>query len=312
MLIATNDTVYEWSRDPAPATQPRSIWAGGEVRALAVRGGCRLIGSDDGLHVVRSSRDTLLLTEISASISSLLLTREEPLCALAGTEGAHLLAVDGDGVQGWIDAFDALSCRAHWHTPWGGPPAVRSLAASSDGRTIYADIHVGSIMRSDNAGLTWSPVDDAIHEDVHQVSTSAAAPHRVYANTANAVFVSDDRGQSWTHRCAGLSQRYGRAIAVHPAAPDCLLASVSDGPHGGRGRLYRSVDAGEHWQHVKDGFPAETQRNIDTFHVAFDGEGTAWCAVEADLYRSTDRGLSWNVYWQAPARIKSIACDNSG
>ena len=25
--------------------------------------------------------------------------------------------------------------------------------------------------------------------------------------------------------------RYGRAIAVHPKDPDCLLASVSDGPY---------------------------------------------------------------------------------
>ena len=74
---------------------------------------------------------------------------------LIGTEEAHLYEVDESSQVRRIKSFDELPCREHWHTPWGGPPAVRSLAVSSDGQTVYADIHVGSIMRSEDAGLTW-------------------------------------------------------------------------------------------------------------------------------------------------------------
>ena len=51
MLIATNDTIYEWNRRWPGATQPRSFWTGGVVRALAVCGDCRMIGADSGFAV---------------------------------------------------------------------------------------------------------------------------------------------------------------------------------------------------------------------------------------------------------------------
>ena len=51
--------------------------------------------------------------------STLLVMTDDPLSALVGVEEARLLMVDGDGIQGWVEAFDALSCRSQWHTPWG-------------------------------------------------------------------------------------------------------------------------------------------------------------------------------------------------
>ena len=50
--------------------------------------------------------------------------------------------------------------------------------------------------------------------------------------------------------------------------------------------------------------------NIDTYQVAFSQDGTAWSIVENTLYRSDDRGASWNVFWEAPETIEIIACKN--
>ena len=44
--------------------------------------------------------------------------------------------------------------RQSWYTPWAVRPAVRSLAHSGD--WVFADIHVGSIMRSPDAALPGS------------------------------------------------------------------------------------------------------------------------------------------------------------
>ena len=65
--------------------------------------------------------------------------------------------VGEEGPAERVVAFDELACREEWYTPWGGPPAVRTFAKTQDG-FCYADIHVGSIMRSPDEGISWEPV----------------------------------------------------------------------------------------------------------------------------------------------------------
>ena len=207
------------------------------------------------------------------------------------------------------ESFAALECRDSWHTPWGGPAALRSLACNG-GDWVYADIHVGSIMRSPDRGETWAPVTPDLHEDVHQVNACSGAPGRVYAQTADAFWISDDHGDSWAHRAADLGERYGRAVVACPSDPDLVLATVSDGPHGENvlGQLYRSEDAGRSWEHVAGSFPGWSAANIDTFHVAFSPGGVAWAAVVDTVYIGRNRATDWEPFWRAPSPIHMLAC----
>jgi hypothetical protein len=99
---------------------------------------------------------------------------------IALTDGSLLL--QEDGTANLCTGFEALPVRSEWYTPWGGPPAVRSFAATTDG-CVYADIHVGSIMRSPDQGHTWEPVTPTLHNDVHEVATTPASDNHVAANT---------------------------------------------------------------------------------------------------------------------------------
>ena len=310
MLIATESSVFKWrSGDGAPI----QLLDEGRVSAMAEGSRNDALALKDSLLWAETNGECHRAGNPTDPVTSLLILDEQAREVLLGTHEAHL--------QRWttvaarplpVDGFEQLECRSEWHTPWGGPPSIRSLASAGDGQILYADIHVGSIMRSENGGQSWSPVEPQLDEDVHPVCTCSKAPDRVYANTASAVFVSADRGRSWTHRGRDLQSRYGRAIAVDPADPDALLASVSDGPHGGRAQLYRSVDGGGRWTHVVEGFPASSPGNINTFQIAFDADSTAWAALGPRLYASQYRGERWEVVWQAPQPIRLLACHLPG
>ena len=76
---------------------------------------------------------------------------------LVGTEGAHLLRVAG-GEARPEPGFDEADGRARWYTPWGGPPDTRTIAVAGDG-TVYVNVHVGGVLRSEGDGR-WVPTVD--------------------------------------------------------------------------------------------------------------------------------------------------------
>ncbi len=305
MLIATETRVYAHSTD---GSAPKALYENGGVKRIAECGTAAVIALTGGdMVVVDGAGARTVATGIDEEVAALLALSTDPLNVLIGTDdGAFVYRLTGDGPAERVETFDALACRSDWYTPWGGPPAVRAFAASTDG-WVYADIHVGSIMRSPDEGATWEPVTPDLHVDVHEVATSPVDAARLYANTADAVFISDDRGATWAHRPDGLSARYGRAIAVHPTDPDVVLASVSNGPGGGDARLYRTDDAGATWSHVVDGFPAACEKNIDTFQVVFTVDGTAWAVVGSTLYEGRRGGSEWASVWEAPEPLRMLA-----
>jgi hypothetical protein len=306
MIVATRKAVFVLHNDGSrirpnvllDKLEIRRVVAGKKFIVVALEGG-DLIILDMSQNEMR-----MLETGISDRIDSLCILNENPFDLIIGTTPPFLFRMNEEGPAKRIKSFDELKVRSKWYTPWGGPAAVRSIARSNDG-WIYADIHVGSIMRSPDSGQTWKPVTPSLHKDVHEVATTPSSQRRVYANTYLSVYVSSDRGESWEHRSKDLNNRYGRGIAVNPEDPDVMLCGVSDGPTGANvnGQLYFTEDAGLSWIHITKGFPYSTRKNVDTFHIAFSNEDVAWVTDEEDLYISLDSGSTWSHYWKAPDEI---------
>jgi len=51
-----------------------------------------------------------------------------------------------------------------------------------------------------------------------------------------------------------------------------------------------------------------TRKNINTFQVAFAKDGTAWAAVDRNLFVGSKDGTEWRQYWEAPSEIQIITC----
>ncbi len=208
---------------------------------------------------------------------------------LIGTSEAHLLAWDGAALVRDA-AFDEVEGRREWHTPWGGPPDVRSLAHLPDG-TVLANVHVGGIVRG-GAG-PWAPTLD-IRADVHQVIAPAppGSPDLALAATAWGPAVSRDGGRSWEFDTAGLPTTYQRSVAL---AAGFQLAGIADGSGGGHVALYRKeLGSADPFVKCEPGLPEWFPGHIDTFALVARDETVVAADPDGSLYGSEDAGATWN------------------
>src|SRR6185369_15523564 len=103
-----------------------------------------------------------------------------------------------------LTGFDNVESRDKWYAGSAiidgkrvGPPlGIRSMAATCDGAVLLANVHVGGVPRSTDAGLTWRPTID-IDSDVHQVCAHPTRPNLVIAAAAVGLCVSRDTGETW-------------------------------------------------------------------------------------------------------------------
>jgi hypothetical protein len=303
--VGTNDGLFEIDLDAAaPKAGPVGGFRGQEVTALTGdRDGERVWAVTDGrtvrleeaagswLEVARSDRDDL--TCLLASSVGL----------LAGTDEAHLLRLDGDRLVP-LDAFEQVRGRNRWYTPWGGPPAVRSLCEDLAGR-LHVNVHVGGIPRSLDGGGSWEPTID-IDADVHQVLAHPARPDVVLAAAAVGLVWSQDGGGRWRTEVEGLHAAYARALAVtlHDNGGageqdlETVLLSVSTGPGGRRAAVYRAPLADApggrlRFARCRRGLPEWFSGNVDTGCLAASGSSAVLGTADGTLYASGDAGGTW-------------------
>lgn len=217
-----------------------------------------------------------------------------------GTDDARMLRLtNGNGTLEPIDAFQHVPGSDAWFAGSAivngqrvGPPlGVRSLAASSSGSILFANVHVGGIPRSTDGGRSWYPTID-INSDVHEVCASQTDPEIVVAAAAVGLCISRDSGKTWTIERERLHDAHCYAVAI--AGDDILFASAQD-PFAAPGRIYRrplrpngSVEA------VEGGMPAWTEGMVDTGCISTHGSSVAVADKGGNLYGSDDFGRTWS------------------
>jgi hypothetical protein len=214
---------------------------------------------------------------------------------LVGTSHAHLLRVSGPGVER-VDAFDEAPGRDGWYTPWGGPPDTRSIA-ENDG-VVFANVHVGGIVRSRDRGDTWEPTID-VDADVHRVWVDVRG---VYAACARGLAVSRDSGETWTVESDGLHAPYSRGVTM---CGDTVLVTASTGPHGGRAAIYRASSGGGPFERCRRGLPEWFDDNIDSSWLDAMPELAAFASSDGRVFASSDEGASWD---EVASGLPSIGC----
>jgi len=288
----------------------REEWPGRSVRGLSHDGGDGVLAIVDGTLLCRRAADgtwrTLARSEVELACAIAL--GEEIYVGVSHTPDVMRLA---RGRLERLAGFDAVAGRDKWYAGAAlidgrllGPPlGIRSLAASCDGTTLLANVHVGGIPRSTDGGSTWHPTID-IDSDVHQVCTHPRRPELAIAATAMGLAVSRDGGASWAIEREGLHACYCSAVAF---IGDDLLVAASTDHFARQGAVYRRrIDAHTPLVPVA-GLPQWLNGIADTGNVAVRAATLAVADKYGTLYQSEDAGQHWSQAAQGLPTPSSVA-----
>ena len=284
ILVGTEDGLWQVRGDTA---EPVARFAGRSVTALA-RDGERTWAVVEG-RTIWTTRDGAWQEYRSIDGPPATCLAPTATGLLVGTEQAHLLRVT-DAVEP-VASFETVEGRDAWHTPWGDPADVRSIALAGDG-TIHVNVHVGGVVRSRDGGRSWSPTVD-IETDVHQVLAHPTRPDVVLVAAFAGFGVSHDGGDAWEFITSGMHAHYSRAVAV---SGETVLISASTGPRGRRAAIYRKpLDSSLDFVRCRDGLPAWFDANIDTGCLAAAGPVVVFGTEDGRVFRSVDDGERWQL-----------------
>lgn len=240
-----------------------------------------------------------------------------PDSLLAGIEPAGLFASDDAGAS-WrpVGGLNNHPTRHTW-SPAKGGLAVHSLAVDPlNPRWRYVALSAGGVYRSGDGGATWEPANRGVRAPylaggegqsghcVHRLFMHPRYPQRLYQQSHNGTYVSDDRGEHWEEISAGLPSDFGYALTADARDPDTVFviperSSQFRATVDGRLRVYRSSDGGGHWRAMTEGLP---QRNafVTILREGLDSDMLTPCGLyfgtsSGHLFASCDRGESWSL-----------------
>ena len=251
-----------------------------------------------------------------------------PETLYAGIEPAGLF-FSRDLGSSWapVTALNQHPTRDEWQ-PAAGGLALHSINIDPrDGSRIYAALSAGGVYRSEDEGASWEAINSGTRAEyladtrpqaghcVHRLILHPARPDRLYQQSHNGTYRTDDRGDKWHEITEGLPSDFGYAIAVDPNDPDTVFTSPEESSHvrttvGGALTVYRSRDAGAHWEPRTEGLPQQ-DAYVTILREAIDTDGLEPCGVyfgtsSGHLFASGDGGDSWEMIAGFLPRILSV------
>jgi hypothetical protein len=218
-----------------------------DVRSIAVAGGLIVAGTAQGVYYS---------TDSAASWHSLGLASLDiaAVAVLPNATGTTLFAGADNGTAGSGFLLKSEGLSGSWAAVKGNFPsdavvaslAVASAASGGTDPPVLAGTSQG-LFRSDDRGVTWSPLAGLPTTDFNIALFNPANPDQIYAGSDGdqgngGVFRSLDRGASWSTFGAGLPVKPRiTALALQPLNPAQVVAAAWN-PTSGSAGAFRIAD----------------------------------------------------------------------
>jgi photosystem II stability/assembly factor-like uncharacterized protein len=206
--------------------------------------------------------------------------------------------------------------RKQWNGGGADLPGIHSICVDPrNSKRVWVAVSTGGIWFTEDAGASWSlrgngmraeymPLElthDPVSQDVHCLVQCPAAPHRLWVQHHNGIFVSDDEGETFREITGVEPSTFGFAVAVHPRHPDTawFVPEIKDEkriPREGKLVVTRTRDAGKNFQSLTKGLPQVHAYDVVYRHaLALDatGDRLAFGSTTGGLWVSEDQGDSW-------------------
>ena len=173
---------------------------------------------------------------------------------IIGTSHARLFrSADAGRTFSECTSFLRLPGRDRWNLPMTPfIPRVRTVAYDpGNPDAFYCGVERGGAFRTSDGGASFVQLNHGLPNDLLCIAPDPADRMRVYAATGRGVYVSADRGSSWS-RAKGLSRHYAVTLLARGSEGTLLYLAAAAGPPpewciGSRGAdaiLFRSTDRG--------------------------------------------------------------------
>lgn len=206
--------------------------------------------------------------------------------------------------------------RKQWMGGGADLPGIHSIVVDPrNSKRVWIAVSTGGIWFTENSGESWAqrgqgmraeyvPAElthDPIAQDVHCLVQCPSAPHRMWVQHHNGIFVSSDEGITFSEITGVEPSTFGFAVVVHPDKPDTawFVPEIKDEkriPREGKLVVSRTRDGGKSFDILSNGLPQEHAYDIVYRHaLALDatGERLAFGSTTGGLWVSESQGDSW-------------------
>jgi photosystem II stability/assembly factor-like uncharacterized protein len=241
----------------------------------------------------------------------------DPDTVYAGAEDAALFKTTNGG-RTWQELPGVRGAKGHLWQPGAGGMCLHTIILDpSRPERFFIAISAAGVFRTDDAGLTWRPInrglkspyeipdpDAEVGHCVHRIAMHPSRPDVLFMQKHWDVMRSDDAGESWREISGNLPSDFGFPIDVHANEPQTIyvIPIKSDSEHfppDGKLRVYRSRAGGNEWEALTNGLPQrDCYVNVlrDAMAVdSLDPCGVYFGTTGGQVYASADSGDTWKA-----------------
>ena len=237
-----------------------------------------------------------------------------------------------------ISIYRSEDCGETWKTmPDPGMPnravmpfacrVMRMAQHPTKPGTIYGALEVNGVMRTDDAGESWTDISTDLMRlaqqphlkskivsntynegmlDSHAIATTPADPDAVVLAVRMGLFRTEDGGTSWQDMELGRfsPSTYGRDVKVAPTDGKTMYAALSVAAASKEGGLFRSQDCGQTWKRFDKVKVHGTIMSV-ALHNKNPNAVYLGARYDGEVYGTEDGGDTWQSM-PLPAGVKDI------